>query len=169
MSLCSPTTTSHGVPNLVEVAPGLWRSGQPTTEGWTYLKSIGVRHVVKLNFESEGTDADAVDLGLDVHLLGVEPVGDADIFDDVRNTFVRPDAKKLAEAERVIEAGDGVLVHCTHGQDRSGLVIGTYRVRHDGWPKDKAYAEMISNHFHPELHGLHETWENLPSGVPSGP
>ena len=42
LSACSPTVTSHGVPNLVQVEPGIWRSGQPTADGWVYLKSLGV-------------------------------------------------------------------------------------------------------------------------------
>jgi tyrosine-protein phosphatase SIW14 len=159
---CSPTTLNQGIPNFVQVEPGLWRSGQPTTAAqWSYLKSIGVRHVVKLNFDSEGTDALAIAAGLDVHVLSVQPEGDQDVFDNVLNTFVRPNAAALSEAERVIAEDGGVLVHCTHGQDRTGLVVGEHRVLHDRWSKADAYAEMLKNNFHAELHGLHETWESF--------
>jgi protein tyrosine/serine phosphatase len=52
-------------------------------------------------------------------------------------------------------------VHCTHGQDRTGLIIGLYRLN-EGWTKDAAYKEMLVHHFHSSLHGLHEYWENTP-------
>jgi len=44
----SDTVYVHAIPNLVQVAPGLWRSGQPTDpDEWQYLKSLGLTQVVK--------------------------------------------------------------------------------------------------------------------------
>lgn len=159
---CSPTTYNNGVPNLVKVDSGLWRSGQPTTaQQWQTLKSLGITRVVKLNFESEGSDDGAIAVGMTVDVLSIQPEGDQDIFDNIANTFVQPDPARLVEIETAIELGGGVLVHCTHGQDRTGLVIGRYRVLHDGWSKDAAYTEMLANNFHSLLHGLHESWEQF--------
>jgi protein tyrosine/serine phosphatase len=161
-SACSSTTYQHGVPNLVQVRPGLWRSGQPISlDDWKYLQNLGVKHVVKLNFESEGSDDNAQILGMQVYVLSIQPNGDVDLFDSLANTFVHPDPVLLDEAERVIETHDGVLVHCTHGWDRTGLVIGRERVLFEQWDKDRAYAEMLARGFHPYLHGLHEAWENF--------
>jgi protein tyrosine/serine phosphatase len=158
---CTKTATSSGIPNLAEVEPGLWRSGQPTTQAeWQWLKDRGVRHVVKLNFDGEGTDDGARALGLDVHELSIQPEGDLDWFDDLTHTFVKPDPQRLNDALVVITAGGGVLVHCTHGQDRTGLVVGLHRVLHEHWTKARAYQEMLARGFHPELHGLHEFWES---------
>src|SRR5437763_12301140 len=79
---CSKTTYTNGVLNLVHVEPGLWRSGQPIAASeWVYLKGQGVHHVVKLNFDSEGSDRDATAIGRDLHLPSSEPEGDNDIFD----------------------------------------------------------------------------------------
>jgi len=151
---CSPTTYTHGVPNLAEVDNGLWRSGQPTTlEAWTYLHSIGVKHVVKLNFESEGSDALAEKVGIDVTTLSIEPNG------DVVTIFDPPNEGRVVVAISLL--GPGWLVHCSHGQDRTGYVVGRYRVERDGWTKGDAYHEMLDHHFHPELPGLHEAWEDF--------
>lgn len=148
-----------GVPNLSEVSPGVWRSAQPENAAeWRAVAALGVRTVIKLNFEDEGSDDPARALGLEVHDLGIEPAGDQDVFD---NTFRRPDMSRVDEAVRLLLRGGGVLVHCTHGQDRTGLVVGIYRLEHDGWYKERAYDEMLAMGFHPELHGLHETWEGL--------
>lgn len=159
---CSTTTYVNGIPNLVQVKEGLWRSGQPTTiEQWRYLKDLGITRVVKLNAVSEGSDDGAIAVGMTVHVLSIQPEGDKDIIDNILNTFVQPDPARLVEIETAIELGGGVLIHCTHGQDRTGLVIGRYRVLHDGWSKDAAYDEMIKYGFHPELHGLHKSWEQF--------
>src|SRR5262249_21361082 len=94
-------------------------------------------------------------------VVSIQPEGDKDVFDNFTNTFVRPDMSKLIEAEQVIAEGGGVLVHCTHGQDRTGLVIGIHRVMHDHIGKDEAYSEMLKNHFHPELQGCTSVGRNL--------
>jgi protein tyrosine/serine phosphatase len=162
MSGCGTTFYASGVPNLVEVRPGLWRSGQPTSqEQWEYLKSLGIRRVVKLNFSSEGSDDGAILAGLEVHVFSIQPAGDADIFDAIANTFIRPDPDLLERANQVIAENSGVLVHCTHGWDRTGLVIGRSRVLLEHWSKDRAYEEMLKRGFHPLLRGLSETWEDF--------
>jgi protein tyrosine/serine phosphatase len=162
-----PPKTGEVPQNFVQVSPGVWRSAQPTNpDEWKYVKSQGVRHVVKLNFDSEGSDADAIAAGLDVHVLSIQPEGDKDLFDNIKNTFVGPDVAKLIEAENIIAAGGGVLVHCTHGQDRTGLVIGLHRVMHEHESKAEAYDEMLRYNFHPELHGLHEFWEDFTGALP---
>jgi protein tyrosine/serine phosphatase len=180
---CSKTVTTNGVPNLELVecrdashqvvppnpdgtcpagATGIWRSGQPTTpEQWSYLKALGVRTVIKLNFESEGSDQGATDVGLDVHVLSIQPEGDKDILENAAGTRVRPDIAKVAEAERLMAIGGGVLVHCTHGQDRTGLIVGIHRILHDGVSKAVAHDEMVKHNFHDTLHGLHEFWEDF--------
>ena len=55
-----------GIPNYREVRPGVYLGGQPTLAGWAYLKSIGIKTVVKLNFPSEGSDDEAARLGMTV-------------------------------------------------------------------------------------------------------
>ena len=164
---CSPMVYSHGVPNLVEVGPGLWRSGQPTNDevSWEYLRSFaGITDVVKLNFGSEGSDSSASFVGIEVHSIPIQPAGDKDVIVSFVGTFVHPDIATLDTIERLIEVlvsnGRIVLVHCTHGQDRTGLVVGRYRVLHDHWTKDVAYLEMRQNNFHASLHGLHDYWED---------
>jgi tyrosine-protein phosphatase SIW14 len=138
---------THGIPNFAQVDSRLYRGGQPTPDGWRYLKSIGVRNVIKLNTQAEGVDdyvnfnvyESPVTLG---QQLGLEPmpphfgVG----FDS--------------------HAGSS-FVHCEHGQDRTGLFVAIHRVRVDGWTKAQAEKEMLSMGFHRSLHGLWEFWESF--------
>lgn len=167
---CSPMAYQHGVPNLAQVDANVWRSGQITTqEGWAYIAELAAGrrvHVIKLNFDSEGSDLLAVQQGFDLTTLAIEPRGDQDVWDDLRSAFTQPDPAIVAQADAFLanaagSSRDFYLVHCTHGQDRTGYIIGRHRVLHDGWSKDAAYREMLDHHFHSALHGVHEAWENF--------
>lgn len=171
VTACSPMAYTHGVPNLSQVDANIWRSGQITTlEGWDYIHQLAAGrrvHVIKLNFDHEGSDALASAMGFDVNYMPIQPEGDQDWWDDLKSVFKHPDelmvdaALMLLSTAKALGATDFYLVHCTHGQDRTGYVIGRHRVQNDGWTKDAAYAEMLAHHFHAELHGVHEAWEQF--------
>ena len=139
----------HGVPNLAPVSPGIWRGGQPDAAGWSYLRSLGVTNVVKLNAAAEGSDADAVKLGMRVVAIPLP-------LDTVEALLKEP---KLADIRAATDAiKPGTFVHCSHGQDRTGLVVGAYRVWRCGWEKSAAYEEMLKLGFHPSMVGLERFW-----------
>jgi hypothetical protein len=147
-SCSTVNTVSHGIPNLSQVEPGVWRGGQPTAEGWKWLASQGVILDIKLNPDSEGSDADAGQYGITVMY---DPITTAE------QTVGKPERDKIIFA--VMPIGPGTFIHCTHGQDRTGIVIGAYRVMVEDWSKDAAYKEMITNGFHPALYGLCRSWQ----------
>jgi len=151
---CATTTTTHGVPNLRQVEGTVWRSGQPTTpEAWRYLRSLGITTIVKLNRESEGSDAGAVAAGMTVIPIPMPP-------SNAWETLTQPAQSDIRRAVAAMRAGHA-LVHCTHGQDRTGLAVGAYRMWVDRWTKSAARREMDADGFHPELLGLEEAWEAL--------
>lgn len=161
----------HGVPNLSMVEPNIYRSGQITTnEGWDYIAKLAngrTVHVIKLNFDTEGSDELAVKRGFDVKVLAIQPEGDQSVWDDFRSVWATPDPLKVDTALAQLAFckshpdTDFCLGHCTHGQDRTGYVFGKHRVLNDHWTKAAAYTEMLTHHFHPELHGVHEAWEQF--------
>lgn len=58
ISLFGCTSSAAGIPNLVQLSPGVWRSGQPATAAdWKALQQLGIRTVVKLNFPAEGSSS----------------------------------------------------------------------------------------------------------------
>ncbi|MBI5596685.1 MAG: tyrosine-protein phosphatase [Elusimicrobia bacterium] len=144
------------IPTFHEVAPGVFRGGQPTSAGWAFLKSRGVRTVVKLNFKSEGSDDEAAKLGMKVIDASGPP-------SEVGDVFWAPDPARIRLAVEALrdEALRPVYVHCLHGQDRTGLIVGLYRVLHERLPKEKAYAEMRAIGFHRSLRGLREVWKKF--------
>ncbi len=149
---CSTTVITNGVPNLASVAPGVWRSGQPTAAGWHYLKSLGITNVIKLNTVEEVSDWEA---SVDRMMVYECPI-------TMQQQLFGPVAGQVVCAVGMISPG--CLVHCEHGQDRTGLVIACYRVWKCGWTKADAEKEMLAHGFHKELRGLWEYWEDkIPS------
>jgi hypothetical protein len=139
-----------GIPNLFAVeqtpAPCIYRGGQPNAEGWKWLAGEGIKVVIKLNLETEGSDKAASDLGLTVYRFPIPWW---------RQMLWRPRQSDLKAAVPLIIPG--TFVHCEHGEDRTGLVIGCFRL-FQGWSKDEAYEEMLAHCFHPTLQGLQGRW-----------
>ena len=144
---CATMPIRNGIPNLASVVPGIYRGGQPDASGWAWLRAQGVTNVIKLNEESEGSDAECERLGMIVHRYPISLE---------EQTIGKPPAFKLHGAAANIKPG--TFVHCSHGQDRTGLVIAAWRVA-NGWHKETAKTEMILHGFHPLLRGLMWSWE----------
>ena len=70
---------------------------------------------------------------------------------------------RVAEIMSMIwEAPKPLLVHCEHGQDRTGLVVATYRVMTCGWTKAKAMDEALGFGYRDWLNfGLNKTWSQV--------
>lgn len=141
-----------GLPNLFEVTGGLYRGAQPAIEGFSSLKSMGVKTIVNLRrgdsdaekLEDTGVSLDGVDY---IHI----PTKPWDIVhQDVLN-FLRlaidPDRHPL-------------FLHCRHGADRTGTMIAAYRVVIQGWSKDDAIREMTEGGY-----GFHIFWANMPDYI----
>ena|SRR5438034_8093429 len=133
--------TLMGVPQFVEVTPKLYRGGQPTTEGFEALASMGIGIVV----DGRGSRKHEREI---VTRLGMEyaPIPWHCPFPKDR-IFARflillrqnPDKK--------------VFVHCRLGDDRVGMMIAAFRMAEQGWTADEAKQEMKAFGFGP-LHHL---------------
>lgn len=47
-----------------------------------------------------------------------------------------------------LQKGASVLIHCLHGEDRTGLAIATYQILFLGYAKEHAIEEMYAQGFH---------------------
>lgn len=134
--------------NFRTVEPGFYRGGQPDAQGFQYLKSIGVKTVINMNDNVSDIRQEKINTGaeglqwLNVPLSGIFPPHDSDVK-TIQDALADP-------------ANRPVYLHCLHGEDRTGLMVGVYRVRVDKWTPKKAHDEMMSNGFHPVLVGLEE-------------
>ncbi|MDE2106194.1 MAG: hypothetical protein KGL39_53740 [Patescibacteria group bacterium] len=145
---CSTTVMTHGVPNLRQVTPMIWRGGQPTAEGWRYLTNeLHVTSDVKLNAGHDGVAIHEVDIPI-----------------SFTEQMMGPKSDKMDRIQEAM-AGDwfGItFIHCTHGQDRTGLAVAEYRVHSLNWSRKKARKEMLLDGFHRSLIGLDWYWRTNP-------
>lgn len=158
--------------NFYEVVPGgIFRGGQPTrAQMETLIKEKKIKTVVKLDLKSEErVDAtDNFDEEAVVKELGIAIV-DASTPPStltLPNSFRDPDYNKIRLAVETLEDESKwpIYVHCKHGQDRTGLVVGLFRVLNANKNIHKdinaAYQEMKDYKFHP-LPGLLEYWRKF--------
>jgi protein tyrosine/serine phosphatase len=119
-----------GATNLNMVAPNLYRSAQPTAEGFKNL-DVTYHIVTDLNLRTGPSEAALLK-------------GTAIVAQQVpMTTFVTQD--EVIKALKIIIAAQKkgpVLVHCQRGADRTGAVMAMYRVVVQGWSKAQALDEM---------------------------
>ena len=132
-----------GVKNCFEVTTNLYRGAQPTAEGMSQLKAMGIKTVI--NLRTFHSDKDKVaGTGLKSVRFEMEP-WHGDEEDVVRFLKLVTDTNNLP-----------AFVHCERGADRTGMMCAMYRVVICGWTKQEAVAEMEHGGF-----GFNPLWHDL--------
>ena len=132
-----------GVPNLFQVTPTLYRSAQPTPQGFKNLRQLGIQTVVNLR---GGEDDERAALAVGFGLESV-PLSAAHVRHESNIRVLRLLGKT--------DLGP-VLVHCQHGADRTGMILALYRMVYQGWDRGKAIEEMRKGGY-----GFHSIWHGL--------
>jgi len=120
-----------GVPNFGEVTPMLFRGAQPSPGGFDALAKMGVQIVVDARGDRSDSEGKEVDrLGMKYVAIGWHC---SFPHDEVFVRFLKllrenPDKK--------------VFVHCRLGDDRTGMMVASYRMASEGWSADEAMLEM---------------------------
>jgi len=113
-----------------EVTPTLYRGAQPTKRGFRMLARMGVNIVIDLRGSRKSERKIVTGLGMQYVPMGWECSFPKD------KTFARfltllrdnPDKK--------------VFVHCRVGDDRTSMMIASYRMAVQGWSAERAEREM---------------------------
>lgn len=105
------------LPNFGQVAPGLYRSGQPNREGIARAAKLGVKTLLVIRKKVGAEErAEAERLGLRIESVPM-------------SGFFSPSFGNVDRALKIINdpAKQPVLVHCRFGKDRTGVTVGAYR------------------------------------------
>jgi tyrosine-protein phosphatase SIW14 len=118
------------LPNFGEASATLYHGGQPSKTGFHMLEKMGVNIVIDLrgNRDSERKI---------VNHLGMQYVAIP-----WRCSF--PKDRDFAEFLTVLRRNPGkkIFVHCRLGDDRTGMMIASYRMAEEGWSAERAEKEM---------------------------
>jgi protein tyrosine/serine phosphatase len=140
---------------------GIYRGGQPSPDGWNELQKMGIKTVVRLDLESEGGNDESVEQVKNSSIQVIDASGPPSKYSERKEA---PSSEKIRKAVEALanESNRPVYVHCLHGQDRTGLIVGIYRVLHDHYTKEQAYNEMLDHGFHQNMFpGLVNVWEKF--------
>src|SRR5574337_192059 len=138
-----------GVPNLYDVDGLILRSAQPADSGYSKLYAYGCRSVLDLNNDDE----DAI-----LHQTEVVSAAGMKYAALAWNGILPPTLEDVIKALSWIDEDikDGlVLVHCEHGEDRTGTLCACWRMHHDGWSFERAMQEAF---FSLGTQGMKEFW-----------
>jgi len=127
----------QGIHNFYKVDEHVYRGAQPTDEGFQYLAKIGVKTVIDLRGASEGRrNEESVVTAAGMKYLNIPMTG-----------LTPPSEAEITKILRMLEDGNSgpVFVHCQRGADRTGAVIASYRIDHDGWDNARALKEAMAN------------------------
>lgn len=142
----------------VVVPDRVYRSGQPKGEAdWNYLQSIGITTVVKLNrYSADSNEAEELRMAEARHIKVIPAYMPPDDFPHTWSPWAGPELKDVMKAVEAMEDKNNgkVLVHCSHGKDRTGLVVAIFSVRNKNYCKDAALAQMKYYGTSPLLFGL---------------
>jgi len=134
------------------VDPGIYRGARPDAAGLKALSDLGVR--TDLNLEDD-TNAVAAESEI-TKSLGI------DMISKPMSGFWAPDDQEVNDILKIVAnpANYPIFIHCQHGEDRTGLIVGLYRVFYEQWTAKAAYKEMKKDGFHPILFLLNHYFED---------
>jgi protein tyrosine/serine phosphatase len=121
------------IDNFGQVSDTYYRGAQPIGRDYADLASLGIKTVIDLT--SDDTDP-----------------GERTAAEHAGMRYVRipmtthraPSSVQLEQFLRAVNdpANQPVYVHCVGGRHRTGVMTAAYRMAHDGWSADRAFAEM---------------------------
>jgi tyrosine-protein phosphatase SIW14 len=126
-------SSAPGIENFHQVDSHVYRGAQPTEEGFKYLAKVGVKTIIDLR-EADGRSRKEAEM---VTAAGMK-------YFNIPMTGLTPPTP--AEITRILDILENdvtgaVFVHCKRGADRTGAVIASYRIDHDGWDNARALGE----------------------------
>jgi protein tyrosine/serine phosphatase len=118
--------------NFGQINTNYFRGARPADQDYKTLAAMGIKTIVNLERDGDSTAQQKAEAaGLKFYLIRMS---DSETPSD-------SDVQKFLEIAND-PANQPIYVHCKGGRHRTGMVTAVYRMVHDGWTSDQAYAEM---------------------------
>ena len=114
-----------------------FRGAQPQARDYADLAALGVKAVLDLEQDGEAGESKLVEAaGMKFYRIKM-------------NTQDKPSREQIAAFLKIVDdpANQPVFVHCHGGRHRTGVMTAVYRLMHDGWSAERAFAEMKQYQF----------------------
>jgi len=120
--------------NLYRMQPDLYRSALPNAEQQGELQQLKIATVINF-YQRSDADWLSVPSIRQIHQpLHADRMDDADVLQALRSI-------------RQAQVDGPVLIHCKHGQNRTGMIAAMYRIVYQGWSRQQAIDEMREGGF----------------------
>lgn len=109
-----------------------YRGAQPEDSDYKDLAALGIKTIIDLQQNGERNEQRMVEAaGMKFYRIGLSDTS-------------WPSADKAEQFIKIVNdpANQPVFIHCHGGRHRAGIMTAIYRMHHDGWDADRAYAEM---------------------------
>lgn len=138
-------------PPIEVVSAGIYRGRRPDAATLSQLKALGVKTILNLEDDTAAVKAERAQ---------VAQLGMSFVSTPMSGFWAPHDATvNAALAHMASQAERPIFVHCLHGEDRTGLIVGLTRIYQQGWTPAQAYKEMIAKGFHKILVFLNHYFE----------
>ena len=127
------------IDNFGRVNDRYYRGAQPQGHDYDDLAALGVKTIIDLTADGNEDEAGlVVRAGMKFVRIPL-------------TTHAQPSAQAVAQFLALVNepANQPVYVHCQGGRHRTGVMTAVYRMSHDGWTADRAFAEMQDYKFGP--------------------
>jgi len=120
------------IKNFGCINDNFYRGAQPREGDYADLSAAGVKTVLDLQEDGEAHEQQLVEAaGMKFYRIGLSDSS-------------WPSPEKASQFLKIVNdpANQPVFIHCHGGKHRAGVMTAIYRMTHDGWTADHAYAEM---------------------------
>ena len=120
------------ISNFGCINEAFYRGAQPKGRDYDDLAAMGVKTVIDLQEDGERNEQQMVEgAGMKFYRIGLSDSS-------------WPSRDKPEQFLKIVNdpSNQPVFVHCHGGRHRAGIMTAVYRMTHDGWTAERAYAEM---------------------------
>lgn len=123
--------------NLYEIAPGVWRSNQPSPKRIKKYKKMGIKTILSLR----GNPDHPISFML-LEKKACQDHGIALVTEKLSARSLAPKETYLRVLDRLEQLEPPFLLHCKSGADRAGLVSALYLLHVKGAPLSEARKQL---------------------------
>lgn len=130
------------------VSEGIYRSAQPSAENLKTLKEqYGIKAILDINNDDESLAEEVVA----ANALGIT------VISQPMSGFWAPKDEQVNASLAILADPNNrpILIHCLHGEDRTGVIVALHRIFNEKIAAQTAYDEMLALGFHKILVPLH--------------